>query len=104
MTEIWWTYWYFHLPNYLLAILIYTLFGRFLLGFVVPPTSGNYIWRWFRRWTDWLIGPVAAITPRVVPGFLLAPVAAFWLIVLRLAFFIAMFEAGLAPRVAAGQG
>jgi hypothetical protein len=102
MSDIWWSYWYFHIPNYVLALLIYTLFGRFLLGLVVPPDSRNYIFRWFVRWTDWVIVPVAIVTPRIVPPFVLPPIAAFWLIVVRIVFFIIMFGAGLTPRVAAG--
>ena len=102
MSDIWWSYWYFHIPNYVLALLIYTLFGRFLLGFVVPPDSRNYIFRWFVRWTDWVIVPVGLVTPRIVPPFLLPPIAAFWLIVGRIVFFVVMFDAGLTPRVAAG--
>ena len=29
------TYWYFHLPNFILAALMYTLLGRAVLGLVV---------------------------------------------------------------------
>ncbi len=47
-----WTYWYFHIPNFVLAALVYTLIGRFVLGFFVPENWDNYIWRAFRRLTD----------------------------------------------------
>lgn len=96
--DIWWSYWYFHLPNYAFSVLFYTLWGRFLLGFFLPPDSKNYIYRWFRRLTDWFIAPVAFVTPRALPGFLLPPVAAFWVVVLRVAFFVVMYAAGLTPR------
>ena len=46
------TYWYFHLPNFVLAALMYTLLGRALLGLIVEPDSSNYIWRFFCRITD----------------------------------------------------
>ena len=46
------TYWYFHLPNFLLAALMYTLLGRAMLGLIVEPNSQNYIWRFFCRITD----------------------------------------------------
>ena len=49
--DIWWDYWYFHLTNYVLAALMYTLFGRFMLSFILAPNSPNYIYRWFRRLT-----------------------------------------------------
>ncbi|MBI3708417.1 MAG: YggT family protein [Proteobacteria bacterium] len=100
--DIWWSYWYFHLPNYVLSMLFYTMFGRFALGMFLPPDSPNYIYRWFRRLTGWIIRPVAVITPRALHGHLLAPVAAFWIVVARVAFFAVLHGAGLTPRVAAG--
>lgn len=42
-----WTYWYFHLPNFVLAALMYTLLGRALLGLSGQPDPDNYIWRFF---------------------------------------------------------
>jgi len=39
------TYWYFHLPNFVLAALMYTLLGRALLSLFLDPDSSNYIWR-----------------------------------------------------------
>ena len=101
MGDIWWSYWYFHLPNYALAVLIYTMFGRFMLSFILKPDSKNYIFRWFVRLTDWIVLPVAFITPRILPPVLLPPIAAFWLIVLRVLFFVAMFYAELTPRMPA---
>lgn len=97
-SNFWWDYLHFHLPNYALSALIYTMFGRFVLGFFVPPNKPNYIYRWFCRLTDWFIQPVAFITPRALPPVFLPPVAAFWLILIRLAFFIAMYDAGLLPK------
>ena len=43
------SYWYYHLPNFLLAALMYTLLGRVLLSLFVDPDSPNYIWRFFCR-------------------------------------------------------
>jgi YggT family protein len=80
-------------------VLFYTLFGRFLLGLFLPPDSPNYIYRWFRRLTDWLIGPVGFITPSVLPPALLPPIAAFWVVIARIIFVAVMFSAGLMPRM-----
>jgi YggT family protein len=96
--DIWWSYWYFHLANYALAVLFYTMFGRLVLGFIVPPGSPNYIYRWFCRLTDWVIRPVAFITPSAIPAVLLPPVAAFWIAMVRVLFFMTMFYLGLTPR------
>jgi YggT family protein len=92
-----WQYWYFHIPNYLLAALMYTMLGRFLLGLFVAPDWNNYIWRFFRRVTDPVLAVVAAITPRfMVPG-LMPLVAVFWIIVLRVAYWIVLVQLQLAP-------
>jgi hypothetical protein len=96
--DIWWSYWYFHLPNYALAVVFYTMFGRFALGLFLPPNSPNYIYRWFRRLTEWFVRPVAFITPSDVPPAFLPLAAAFWIAVVRVLFFILMFSAGLTPR------
>jgi len=96
--DIWWAYWYFHLPNYAFSVLFYTLIGRFMLGAILPPDSPNYIYRCFRVLTDWFIRPVAFITPAIIPAGLIAPVAAFWAVALRVVFFMIMFAAGLTPR------
>jgi uncharacterized protein YggT (Ycf19 family) len=97
--NIWWPYLYFHLPNYAFAILFWTLIGRSMFSLFLPPDSSNYIFRWFRRLTDWLMRPVAFITPSIVPPLARAPIAAFWVAMARVAFFIALHAAGLTPRV-----
>jgi YggT family protein len=98
--DFWWSYWYFHFPNYAFALLFWTLIGRFMFEIFLPPDSPNYIYRWFRRLTDWLMKPVAYVTPSVVPPLALAPVAAFWVSMARVAFFVALYAAGLTPRIA----
>jgi len=70
------------------------MFAAFL-----PPDSPNYIYRWFRRLTDWLMRPVTYITPSIVPSLALAPIAAFWVAMARVAFFVALYAAGLTPRL-----
>ncbi|MBF0374576.1 MAG: YggT family protein [Alphaproteobacteria bacterium] len=96
-------YWYFHIPNYALAVLIYTLLGRFLLGLMVHPDSANYIWRFFRRLTD----PILRIGDWLIPRMVAAPLrplaAAFHLFVLRLIFWIVLAQNGLAPSFGASS-
>jgi YggT family protein len=101
-SDIWWSYWYFHIPNYALSLVFYCLFGRFLLQFFLPANSRNYIFRSFRWLTEWVVRPVAFITPRAMPPVLLPPAAAFWVVVLRLLLFTAFYSLGLLPR-APGQ-
>ncbi len=83
--------WYFHLPNFLLAALMYTLLGRALLGLVVPADSSNYIWRFFCRITDPVVWAVSLVTPKAtapVVIWLFGVVWLFWLRVFLLAAFL----------------
>jgi hypothetical protein len=94
-----WDFWYFHIPNYLAAVVTYTLVGRFVLSLFLPPESPNYIWRFFRLISDWAVGGARAITPGYVLPLFLPLIAAFWLFVLRHAYFLLLANAGLAPAV-----
>ena len=92
------TYWYYHLPNFILAALMYTLLGRALLGLIVGPDSSNYIWRFFCRVTDPVVGIVALVTPKAavpVVVWLFGVVWIFWLRVFLLYAFLAL---GIGPR------
>lgn len=84
-------YWYFHLPNYVLAALIWTLVGRFLLGLFVPPDWDNYIWRFFRAVTDPVLRLTRAITPSFMVEAFLPLVAVFWLVLARILLQAAVF-------------
>lgn len=92
-------YWYFHLPNYALAVLMYTLLGRFLLSFFFAPGSSNYIWRAFVRLTDPVVRIFAFITPRAVPALITLLFAFLWLFVIRIALLRVFAEMGLAPQL-----
>ena len=86
-------YWYFHLPNFVLAALMYTLLGRALLGLMVDPHSSNYIWRFFCRITDPVVTAVAYVTPKAavpVVQWLFGVVWLFWLRVLLLYLFLVL--------------
>lgn len=99
-----WDYWLFHIANYTLAVLVYTLAGRFFLGFLVPPDSTNYIWRWFCRLTDPVLRAARWVVPDyILPGF--RPlVAAFHLYVLRIGLYLVMNAHGMAPRLEGAPG
>lgn len=94
-----WSHWYFHIPNYLLAAVFYTLFGRFLFSLFVPHDWPNYIWRGFRYVTDWSLAAVRPITPWAIPYGLLPLVAAFWVMAVRVAFNLVMISNGWAPTL-----
>lgn len=90
-----WAFWYFNIPNYLLAVVMYTLVGRFVLSFVFAPDSPNYIWRGFRRLTDWAVATFGFVTPRYIHSLFLPVIGTFWLFILRHVFFMVMARAGL---------
>ena len=91
-------YWYFHLPNFVLAALMYTLLGRAILGLSSTTNSQNYIWRFFCRFTDPVVRAVAVVTPKAAAPVIL------WLFGVRLAvldpgrLLHAVRASGLAPR------
>jgi uncharacterized protein YggT (Ycf19 family) len=92
-------YWYFHIPNYIVAALIYTLLGRFVLGIFVPREWPNYIWQFFCRITDPVLEATSWVTPRFVIDSLLPLVAIFWLFALRFLYWLLLYRAGLAPTI-----
>jgi len=94
-----------HLPfwivNYGLAAAIWSCLGRFLLAWFVPgvqPT--NYVYRAFVLLTEWAVRAVSWITPRYVRAEFLPPIAALWLVYLRIAVFVLMSGWGMVPRLA----
>ena len=93
-----WQHWYFHLPNYTLAVLVYTLLGRFVLSLLLSPDTKNYIHRWFVRLTDPVLRIVRPLTPALVPQPLLPLVGVVWLTLLRVALLILFLRTGLAAR------
>ena len=91
------THWYFQVPNFVLAALMYTLLGRALLGLMVQPDSNNYIWRAFCRLTDPVVAAVSFVTPKAtapVVVWLFGVVWLFWLRVALLIFVIQLFGRG----------
>ena len=86
------THWYYHLPNFVLAALMYTLLGRALLALIVQPDSSNYIWRFFCRITDPVVALIAPITPKAA-----APVVV-WLFWLRVGLLYVFLLLGAVPK------
>ena len=101
---VWQTFVFFHLPNYLLSVVIYSMLGRFMLAFLVPPNTTNYIYRWFRLLTDPVVRAVALITPGNIGAAYLPLVSVFWLMVARLLVFALTYNLGLVPKLAPAAG
>lgn len=92
-------FWYFHMPNLILAALMYTLLGRFLLSIFFPPDSDKVIWRVFVRVTDPVIRPIRYITPAIVPDRLVVLLAFVWLLLVRIALFVVIAAFGTRPTI-----
>jgi YggT family protein len=92
-------YWYFHLPNFILAALMYTLLGRVLLGLIVQPDSANYIWRFFCRITDPFIALIAPLTPRAAAPVVVWLFGVVWLFWLRVLLFNLFLLSGVVPKL-----
>jgi uncharacterized protein YggT (Ycf19 family) len=96
-------FWYFHLPNYLLAALMYTLLGRLVLGMMAPAGWNNYILRAFVALTDPVVAIIRFITPLAIGLPLVLVFGALWLMLLRAGLFLVMVSYGVAPTTGAGQ-
>jgi uncharacterized protein YggT (Ycf19 family) len=89
--------WWFHLPNFVLAALMYTMLGRFVLSFFFQPESKNYIWRAFVRLTEPVVRAVRFVTPLAVPHMLVLLFATVWLLTARAALLIFFASIGMMP-------
>ena len=94
-------YWYFHLPNLVLAAVMYTLMGRLMLSFFVAPDWKNYIWRAFVRITDPAVKLTRFVTPEALPHVLVLIFAILWVMLLRIGLFVGLGSMGLLPSVSA---
>lgn len=95
-------HWYFHIPNFLLAALMYTLLGRFVLTFIFDPGAPNYIWRAFVALTDPVIRTVGFVTPLAVPPLVVLLFSVIWLFAARVALLLLVTLAGIAPTPGTG--
>jgi uncharacterized protein YggT (Ycf19 family) len=93
-----WSYLHFHVPNFIMAALMYTLMGRLVLSAFVPENWDNYIMRTFVRLTDPVVNAVRVITPQILTKPAVIVFAILWLLALRFAFVLILFKLGLAPK------
>jgi uncharacterized protein YggT (Ycf19 family) len=93
-------HWYYHVPDLIIAALVYMLIGRLGLALIWGANSNKIIARVLNRMTDPVLAGVGAITPRVVPAGLVIVFAIAWLLAARLALFIAVTAKGV--RLAVG--
>lgn len=95
-TESFLTYWWFHIPNLVLAALIYSVIGRYLLELVFGGKEVVIV-KVFRSITDPVVKLVRLVTPAVVPNGLVIVFSLFWLMALRMFWFLTAVAAGMQP-------
>ena len=93
------SYWYFHLPNFVLAALMYTLLGRVLLSLFLDTGSSNYIWRFFCRITDPFIALITPLTPKAAAPVVIWLFGVAWLFWLRVGLLNLFLLLGIVPRI-----
>lgn len=101
VAESFFTYWYFHVPNVIMAALIYTLIGRYLLTMFFRKKPDAVILRVFQSITDPVLKGVRTITPAVVPNGIVLVFAIAWLMAARMFWFLTCVAAGMAASVGA---
>jgi hypothetical protein len=99
-TESFFAHWYFHLPNLVMAALIYSLIGRYLLELFFAWKPDAVILKVFRQVTQPVVGAVRAVTPLVVPDGLVVILAIVWLMALRMFLYLTIIAAGVKPFLA----
>ena len=98
MTNPIFTQWYFQVPNFILAALMYTLLGRVILGLITDNNSKNYIWRFFCRITDPFVNLIAPLTPKAVSLPVVWLFGVVWLFWLRVGLLILFATIGAIPQ------
>jgi hypothetical protein len=88
------TYWYYYLPDLVMAALIYLLVARLLLSLLPSRVRDGVIGRLLDMATGPVLWGVGAVTPRVVPAGLVVVFALAWLLAARLVLFIAVAATG----------
>lgn len=94
-TQSFFAHWYFHVPNLVMAALIYTLIGRYLLELLLAKRPDAVLLNVFRSITSPIVGAVRAITPAIVPDGLVVVFAIVWLLAARMFWFLTCVAAGM---------
>lgn len=101
-TDTFFTHWYFHVPNLVLAALAYSLIGRYLLELVFAKKPDAVIVKVFRQVTSPVVNIVRAATPAIVPDGLVIVFAFVWLTVARMFLYLTIIAMDVKPFLGAG--
>ena len=90
-----WTTWpTFVIPNFILSVLMWTFWGRFILDLIIP-NSNNYIRRFFHKLTNPFIIFFSPITPGFLHPLFILLYIPFLLFVIRVVNFVIHFQMGM---------
>jgi uncharacterized protein YggT (Ycf19 family) len=93
------SYWFFTIPNFILAAALYTILGRYVLSLIFKPDSDKVIWRVFSQITDPVLNAVRVITPAMVPNGMVMLFSVFWLVMARILLLILAILFGFLPKL-----
>jgi YggT family protein len=88
-------HWYYHVPDLILAALVWLLIARLVLDLLPGRGSDNLLVRLVVRVTEPILKSVGVITPRLVPPVGVIVFAAAWLLAARIALFVAVSATGV---------
>ena len=91
------TYWYYHLPNFVLAALMYTLLGRALLGLIVGRIRQLHLALFLPHHRSGRRGG-RLVTPKAAAPVVIWLFGVVWLFWLRVGLHYMLLLLGLAPR------
>lgn len=102
-TESFFTHWYFHIPNMIMAALIYTLIGYFVLAVVFAhfKRSDAVILKVFGNIVSPVLNSVRFLTPAIVPNGVIPVFSIAWLMALRMFWFLTCVAMGMRPQIGA---
>jgi YggT family protein len=92
-------FWYYYLAYYFVYWFTALLLARFVLSLFVQPDSLNVIWRVLVLVTDPLLRLAAPVTPAALGGIARPLVTVVWLLLLLLAYWLLLYQSGLAPML-----
>jgi YggT family protein len=88
-------HWYFHVPNLVLAALLYSVIARYALELMFSRRPDAVIVQVFRTVTDPVLKLVRLVTPAVVPNGLVLVLSIVWLMSLRMFLYLTVLAAGV---------
>lgn len=93
------TYWWFHIPNLMLAALVYSVVARYVLELFFPHRPDVVIVKVFQTITNPFVLAARYVTPAIVPNGLVIVFTVVWLMALRLFWFVTAVALGMRPNV-----